>query len=179
MIESIQRIKYLKTLQNSLRYSWPIGKQIRGLTQLSFLWKFNIPIEAQEDFLMKKICLLLVMLLITSVFSGCIGQEQNSEVNNTTTPSYNSTQNRHPSFWSMMFWSSLWSRYITPGIQAAKYRTTPDAATKKDASTPSKKVDAKDPTETANKKSVSPDSGNKPKPRVKTTTTRIRRSGRR
>ena len=36
---------------------------------------------------MKKICFLLVMLLITSGFSGCIGQEQPAEDNNTSTAS--------------------------------------------------------------------------------------------
>jgi hypothetical protein len=133
----------------------------------------------QEDFFMKKISFLLVMLLITSVFSGCIGQEQPVQNNNTTTPSYNSSQSGHPSFWSMLFWSSLWNRHVTPNIQAAKSYMTPNTATKTDASDLSKKVDAKDPTDTTNKKSVSPDTGSKPKPKVKTTTTRIRRSGRR
>ncbi len=128
--------------------------------------------------LKKKICLLLVMLLITNVFSGCIGQEQPSQDNNTSTPSYNNTQNGHSSFWSMMFWSSLWSRHVTPGIRAAKSRLTPNSATKTDASDLSKKVDAKDPTDTTNKNSVSQDTGNKQKPKVKTTP-RIRRSRRR
>ena len=119
------------------------------------------------------------MLLITSGFSGCIGQEQPAKDNNTSTPSYNSSQNGHSGFWSMLFWSSLWNRHVTPNIQAAKSYITPNTATKTDASDPSKKVDAKDPTDTANKNSVSPDTGNKPKPKVKTTTKRIRRSGRR
>ena len=128
---------------------------------------------------MKKICFLLVMLLITSGFSGCIGQEQPAKDNNTSTPSFNSSQNGHSGFWSMLFWSSLWNRHITRNIQAAKSYITPKTATKTDASDPSKKVDAKDPTDTANKNSVSPDAENKPKPKVKTTTKRIRRSGRR
>jgi hypothetical protein len=55
MIESTQRIKYLKTLQHPLRYSETIGRQIhRGLTLLSFLRRFNIPIEAQEDYFDEK-----------------------------------------------------------------------------------------------------------------------------
>lgn len=128
---------------------------------------------------MKKICLLLVMLLITSVFSGCIGQEQLTEVNNTSTPSYNSTQNGHSSFWSMLFWSSLWNKHITPRIKTAKSYVSPDTKTKTDSLDPLKKVDAKDPINTANKNSVSQDAGNKPKPKVKITSTRIKRSGRR
>lgn len=127
---------------------------------------------------MKKISLLLIMLLITSGFSGCIGQEQTAQDNNTSTPSYNS-QSGHPSFWSMLFWSSLWNKYMTPNLRAAKSYVTPDPATKTDASALSKKVDAKDPTDITNKNSLSPDTGSKPKPKVKTTTTRIRRSGRR
>ena len=119
------------------------------------------------------------MVLITSGFSGCIGQEQSAQDNNTSTPSFNSSQNGHSGFWSMMFWSSLWNRHVTRNIQAAKSYITPNTATKTDASDPSKKVDAKDPTDTANKNSVSPDAENKPKPKVKTTTKRIRRSGRR
>ncbi len=79
----------------------------------------------------------------------------------------------------MLFWSSLWNRHVTPNIQAAKSYINPNTATKTDASDPSKKVDAKDPTDTKNKNSVSPDTGNKPKPKVKTTTTRIKRSRRR
>lgn len=118
------------------------------------------------------------MLLITSGFSGCIGQEQTAQDNNTSTPSYNS-QSGHPSFWSMLFWSSLWNKYMTPNLRAAKSYVTPDPATKTDASDLSKKVDAKDPTDITNKNSLSPDTGSKPKPKVKTTTTRIRRSGRR
>ena len=128
---------------------------------------------------MKKICLLLVMVLITSGFSGCIGQEQSAQDNNTSTPSYNSNQNGHSGFWSMVFWSSLWNRHVTPNIQAAKSYINPNTATKTDAYDPSKKVDAKDPTDTKNKNSVSPDTGNKPKPKTKTTTTRIKRSRRR
>ena len=129
---------------------------------------------------MKKICFLLVMLLITSGFSGCIGQKQSPvKDNNITTPSYNSSQGGHSSFWSMLFWSSLFNRFITPRIQSAKSYMTPDTATKKDASDISKKVDAKNPTDTIKKDSVSPDTGSVSKPRVKTTTTRIRRIGRR
>jgi hypothetical protein len=129
---------------------------------------------------MKKICFLLVMLLITSGFSGCIGQEQPPvQENNTSMASYNSAQNGHSSFWSMLFWSSLFNRFITPGIQSAKSYMTPDTATKKDASDLSKKVDAKDPTDTIKKDSVSPDTGSVSKPKVKTPTTRIRRTGRR
>ncbi len=126
---------------------------------------------------MKKISLLLIMLLITSIFSGCIGQEKPTEDNNTSTPSYNSVQNGHPSFWSMLFWSSLWNKYMTPNLRAAKSYVTPDPATKTDASDLSKKVDAKDPTDTINKNSVSQDAGNKPKPKIKTAAPRIRRSG--
>ena len=128
---------------------------------------------------MKKICFLLVMLLITSGFSGCIGQEQPAKDNNTSTPSFNNSQNGHSGFWSMLFWSSLWNRHVTRNLQAAKSYITPNTATKTDASDPSKKVDAKDPTDTANKNSVIQDAENKPKPKVKTTTKRIRRSGRR
>ena len=128
---------------------------------------------------MKKLGFLLIMLLITSGFSGCIGQEQPAEFNNTSTPSYNSSQSGHPSFLSMLFWSSLWHRHVTPNIQSAKSYITPDTATKTDASDLSKKIDAKDPTDTKNKNSMNPDAGSKPKPKVKTTTTRIRRSGRR
>lgn len=127
---------------------------------------------------MKKICFLLVMLLITSGLSGCIGQEQPAKVNNTSTDSYNK-QSGHSGFWSMLFWSSLWNRHVAPNIQAAKSYITPKTATKTDASAPSKKIDAKDPTDTTNKNSVSSDIGSKPKPKVKTSTTRIRRSGRR
>ena len=127
---------------------------------------------------MKKICFLLVLLLITSVFSGCIGQEKPVETNNTSTASYNN-QNGHSSFWSFLFWSSLWNRHVTPSIQNAKSYITPNTAAKTDAPDPSKKVDAKDPTDTTNKNSVSPDTGNKPKPKVKTAAPRIRRSGRR
>ncbi len=127
---------------------------------------------------MKKICFMLVLLLITSVFSGCVGQEKPVETNNTSTASYNN-QNGHSSFWSFLFWSSLWNRHVTPRIQNAKSYITPNAAAKTDASDPSKKVDAKDPTDTTNKNSVSPDTGNKPKPKVKTAAPRIRRSGRR
>jgi hypothetical protein len=127
---------------------------------------------------MKKIVFLLVLLLITSAFSGCIGQEKPTEANNNSTASYNN-QNGHSSFWSFLFWSSLWNRHITPSIQNAKSYITPNTATKTDASDPSKKVDAKDPADTANKNSVSPDTGNKPKTKVKTATPRIRRSGRR
>lgn len=79
----------------------------------------------------------------------------------------------------MLFWSSLWHRHVTPNIQSAKSYITPYTATKTDASDLSKKVDAKDPTDTENKNSISQDAGSKPKPKVKTTTTRIRRSGRR
>ncbi len=129
---------------------------------------------------MKKICFLLVMLLITSGFSGCIGQKQSPvQENNTSIASYNSAQSGHSSFWSMLFWSSLFNRYITPGIQSAKSYMTPDTATKKDASDFSKKVDAKDPTDTIKRDSVSPDARSNLKPKVKTTTTRIRRGGRR
>jgi len=127
---------------------------------------------------MKKICFLLVMLLITSGLSGCIGQEQPAKVNNTSTYSYNK-QSGHSGFWSMLFWSSLWNRHVAPNIQAAKSYITPKTATKTDASAPSKKIDAKDPTDTTNKNSISSDAGSKPKPKVKTSTTRIRRSGRR
>ena len=146
---------------------------------------------------MKKIGFLLVVILITSGFSGCIGQKQPSlQDNNITTPSYNNSQSGHHSFWSMLFWSSLWNRHVAPSIQTAKTYMTPDAAKKTDASDLSKKVDAKDPADTINsdlskkvdaknpadtikKDSVSPDTGSKSKPKVKTTTTRIRRSGRR
>jgi len=127
---------------------------------------------------MKKICFLLVMLLITSGLSGCIGQEQPAKVNNTSTDSYNK-RSGHSGFWSMLFWSSLWNRHVAPNIQAAKSYITPKTATKTDASAPSKKIDAKDPTDTTNKNSISSDAGSKPKPKVKTSTTRIRRSGRR
>jgi hypothetical protein len=68
---------------------------------------------------------------------------------------------------------------MTPNLRAAKSYVTPDSATKTDASDLSKKVDAKDPTDITNKNSLNPDTGSKPKPKVKTTTTRIRRSGRR
>lgn len=129
---------------------------------------------------MKKIGFLLVVVLITSGFSGCIGQKQPSlQDNNITTPSYNNSQSGHHSFWSMLFWSSLWNRHVAPNIQAAKTYMTPDAAKKTDASDLSKKVDAKDPADTIKKDSVSPETGSKSKPKVKTTTTRIRRSGRR
>jgi hypothetical protein len=128
---------------------------------------------------MKKICFLFVMLLITSGLSGCIGQEQPEKVNNTSTSSYNNHQSGYSGILSMLFWSSLWNRHVTPNIQAAKSYITPKTATKTDAADPSKKVDAKDPIDTTNKNSVSPDTGNKPKPKIKTTTTRIRRSGRR
>lgn len=128
---------------------------------------------------MKKISFLLFVMLITSGFSGCIGQEQPVQDNNTTTPSYNSSQNGHHSFWSMLFWSSLWNRHVTPSIQTAKTYMTPDTAKKTDASDLSKKVDAKDPIDTTKKESVSSDTGSKSKTKVKTTTTRIRRSGRR
>jgi hypothetical protein len=127
---------------------------------------------------MKKICFLLVMLLITSGLSGCIGQEQPAKVNNTSTDSYNK-QSGHSGFLSMLFWSSLWNRHVIPNIQAAKSYITPNTATKTDASAPSKKVDAKDPTDTTNKNSVSSDIGSKPKPKVKSATTQFRRSGRR
>lgn len=130
---------------------------------------------------MKKICFLLVLLLITSVFSGCVGQEkpvETNETNNTSKASYNN-QNGHSSFWSFLFWSSLWNRHVTPSIQNAKSYITPNTAAKTDSSDPSKKVDAKDPTDTTNKNSVSPDAANKPKPKVKTAAPRIRRSGRR
>lgn len=119
------------------------------------------------------------MLLIISGFSGCIGQEQPAKDNNTSTPSYNNNQSAHPSFWSMLFWSSLWNRHITPNLQAAKSYMTPNTAQKTDASDISKKVDAKDPTDTTNKNTVSQDAGGKSKPKVKTSSTRIRRSGRR
>ncbi len=132
-----------------------------------------------RGFFMKKICFLLVMLLITSGFSGCVGQEQPAKVNNTSTASYNNHQSGYSGILSMLFWSSLWNRHATPNIQAAKSYITPNTATKTDASAPSKKVDAKDPTDTTDKNSVSQDSKNRPKPKVKTTTTRIRRSGRR
>ncbi len=128
---------------------------------------------------MKKLGFLLIMLLITSGLSGCTGQEQPADVNNTSTPSYNSSQSGHPSFLSMLFWSSLWHRHVTPNIQSAKSYIAPYTATKTDAPDLSKKVDAKDPIETENKNSISQDAGSKPKPKVKTTTTRIRRSGRR
>lgn len=128
------------------------------------------------------ISLLLIMLLISSGLSGCIGQEKPVEDNNTSTTSYNSAQNGHPSFWSMLFWSSLWHRHVTPNIRAAKSYVSPDFETKKDASSPYKRVDAKDPTDTAektDKKSLIPDTGSKPEPKIKTTTPRIRRGGRR
>lgn len=132
--------------------------------------------------LMKKITFLLAVMLITSGLSGCIGQEQPVQDNNTTKPSYNSinsSQSGHHSFWSMLFWSSLWNRHVAPSIQTVKTYITPDTAKKTDASDLSKKADAKDPTDTVKKNSVSPDTGSKSKPKVKTTTTRIRRSGRR
>ena len=149
--------------------------------------KFNTPTTSvsiircfNRGFLMKKISFLLVVMLITSGFSGCIGQEQTAQDNNnTTTPSYNSSQSGHPSFWSMLFWSNLINRYITPGIQTAKTYMTPDTTKKTDAPDISKKVDAKDPTDTTKKDSISPDTGSKSKPKVKATTTRIKRSGRR
>jgi hypothetical protein len=128
---------------------------------------------------MKKVSFLLFILLIISAFSGCIGQEQPAKVNNTSAASYNSNQNGHPSFWSMLFWSSLWNRHVTPNIQAAKSYVTPNTATKTDAPDPSKKVDAKDPTGITNKNSIRQDTGDKPKPKIKTSTTRIRRIGRR
>lgn len=128
---------------------------------------------------MKKITFLLVVMLITSGLSGCIGQKKIVQDNNTTTPSYNSSQGGHYSFWSMLFWSSLWNRHVAPGIQTAKTYMTSDTAKKTDASDLSKKVDAKDPTDKTKKDSVSPDTESKSKPKVKTTTTRIRRSGRR
>lgn len=132
-----------------------------------------------RGFLMKKISFLLVVLLITSGFSGCIGQEQPLQDNNTSTPSYNSSQSGHHSFWSILFWSSLWNRHVTPNVKAAKSYITPDPETKTDAFDLSKKVDAKDPTDTTNKNSVSKDTGSKSKPTVKTTTKRIGRSRRR
>lgn len=120
------------------------------------------------------------MLLITSGFSGCIGQKQPPvQENNTSTASYNSAQNGHSSFWSMLFWSSLFNRFIAPNFRAAKSYMTPDTATKKDAPDFAKKVDAKDPTDTIKKDLVSPDTGSVSKPKVKTPTTRIRRTGRR
>lgn len=132
---------------------------------------------------MKKITFLLAAMLITSGLSGCIGQEQPVQDNNTTKPSYNnsinSSQSGHHSFWSMLFWSSLWNRHVAPSIQTVKTYITPDTAKKTDAPDLSKKADAKDPTDTVKKDSVSPDTGSKSKPKVKTTTTRIRRSGRR
>lgn len=127
---------------------------------------------------MKKICFLLILLLITSVISGCIGRGKPPEANNTSTAAYNN-QNGHSGFWSMLFWSSLWNRHVTPSIQAAKSYITPNTATKTDSPNPSKKVDAKDPTDTTNKNSVSPDTGTKPKPKVRTATPRVRRIGRR
>lgn len=132
--------------------------------------------------LMKKITFLLAVMLITSGLSGCIEQEQPVQDNNTTKPSYNSinsSQSGHHSFWSMLFWSSLWNRHVAPSIQTVKTYMTPDTAKKTDAPDLSKKADAKDPTDTVKKNSVSPDTGSKSKPKVKTTTTRIRRSGRR
>jgi hypothetical protein len=144
------------------------------------MWKLNTPIKLQEAFLMKKISLIslsLVMLLITSGLSGCIGQEKPAEDNNTSTPSYNSSQNGHPGFWSMLFWSGLWHRHVTPNLRAAKSYITPDTATKTDASGLSKRVDAKDPADITNKNSLSQDKGDKPK--VKTSTPRVRRIGRR
>ncbi len=145
--------------------------------------KPKTPIDVQDalnrGFLMKKISFLLVMLLITSGFSGCVGQEQPAENNNTSTPSYNSTQSGHSSFWSMLFWSSLWHKHVAPNFRAAKAYITPYPVTKTDSSDLSRKVDAKDPTDTTNKNSLTPDTGTRQKPKVKTTTTRIRRSGRR
>lgn len=67
----------------------------------------------------------------------------------------------------MLFWSGLWKRHVTSGIQAAKSYITPGTATKTDASYLSKKVYIKNTTDTTNKKSVSPDIGSKPKPKVK------------
>lgn len=128
---------------------------------------------------MKKICFLLVLLLITSGFSGCIGQKQPAEDNNTSTPSYNSSQSRHHSFLSMLFWTNFLNRYLTPGIQSAKSYMTHDTATKTNAPGISKNVDAKDPTDKTNKNSVNPDTGSKSKPKVKITTKRIGRSRRR
>jgi hypothetical protein len=124
---------------------------------------------------MKKIRFLLVLLLITSAFSGCIGQEKPVETNNTSTASY-INQSGHSGFWSMLFWSSLWNRHITPNIQAAKSYITPNTATKTDAPDNIKKFDAKEPTDTVNKNSMSQDTGNKQK--IRTVTPRIRRSGR-
>jgi len=168
-----------KTPQNSLIYSWSDRKHIQRLNPV-YLLRGNSTLQLKyKRFLMKKICFLLVLLLITSVFSGCIGQKQPEKVNNTSTDSYNSNQSGHSGILSMLFWSSLWNRHVTPNIQAAKSYVTPNTATKTDAPAPSKKVDAKDPTDTTNKNSVSTDAGNKPKPKVKTSTTRIRRSGRR
>lgn len=131
---------------------------------------------------MKKMSLLLIMLLISSGFSGCIGQEKPVQDNNSTTPSYNSTQNGHSGFWTMLFWSSLWHRHITPNIRAAKSYIAPDPVTKTDASSLYKRVDAKDPIDTAektDKRSIIPDAGSKSKPKIKTPTPRIRRGGRR
>jgi hypothetical protein len=67
----------------------------------------------------------------------------------------------------MLFWSGLWKRHVASSIQAAKSYITLGTATKTDASYLSKKVDIKNPTDTTNKKSVSPDIGSKPKPKVK------------
>ena len=118
------------------------------------------------------ISLLLIMLLISSGFSGCIGQQKSAEDNNTSTPSYSDTQSGCPSLLSMMFWSSLWHRHVVPNIHAAKSYLNPDS---------SKRTD-KNPTETAEKigkNSLIYDTGSKSKPKVKTTTPRIRRGGRR
>lgn len=97
------------------------------------------------------ISLLLIMLLINSGLSGCVGQEKSVEDNNTSIPSYNSTQSGHFGFWSMLFWSSPWHRHVTPNIRAAKSYISPDSETKTDVSSHYKKVDAKDPTDTTKK----------------------------
>ena len=106
-------------------------KQIFTLTsrkQASNLKKY-------KRFLMKKICFLFVMLLITSGLSGYIGQEQPEKVNNTST-SIIITKAGIPVL-SMSVWSSLWNRHVTPNIQAAKSYITPKTATKTDFADPS------------------------------------------
>ncbi|AYK15922.1 MAG: hypothetical protein ACOX7X_05985 [Methanosarcina flavescens] len=128
------------------------------------------------------ISLLLIMLLISSGFSGCIGQQKSAEDNNTSTPSYSDTQSGCPSLLSMMFWSSLWHRHVVPNIHAAKSYLNPDSSKRTDISNLNKNIDAKNPTETAEKigkNSLIYDTGSKSKPKVKTTTPRIRRGGRR
>ena len=114
------------------------------------------------------ISLLLIMLLISSGFSGCIGQQKSAEDNNTSTLSYSDTQSGRPSLLSMMFWSSLWHRHVAPNIHAAKSYLNPDSSKRTDISNLNKNIDAKNPTETAEKigkNSLIYDTGSKSKPK--------------